>query len=73
MELQSPFTGLEDTKAVIDFVSTDTRTSLVSSLHLNPIEAEMNSTFENEMLRSDSLVVFNGKRFVQKFIFNDNR
>lgn len=61
LELETPFTGLENTKAGLDFLSMDARTSLWAYLHVNPIEGEVNSTFENNLLTSNSLIKFNDK------------
>ncbi|ERL94745.1 hypothetical protein D910_12019 [Dendroctonus ponderosae] len=45
LELETPFTGLENTKAGVDFMAMEDKTTLSAYLHLNPIEAEVNSTF----------------------------
>ncbi|XP_050313934.1 apolipophorins [Anthonomus grandis grandis] len=61
LELETPFTGLENTKAAVDFLSTDVRTTLSSYLQVNPIEGKVNSTFENNLLTVSSLIKFSGK------------
>ncbi|XP_066155546.1 uncharacterized protein Apoltp [Euwallacea fornicatus] len=59
LQLETPFTGLENTKAGVNFLSVDVRTTLWGYLHLKPIEAEMNSTFEDNLLNSNSVIKFN--------------
>ncbi|KAH1029523.1 hypothetical protein HUJ05_002749, partial [Dendroctonus ponderosae] len=63
LELETPFTGLENTKAGVDFMAMEDKTTLSAYLHLNPIEAEVNSTFENNVLISNSLIKFNENIF----------
>ncbi|KAL1492708.1 hypothetical protein ABEB36_010924 [Hypothenemus hampei] len=59
VELVTPFTGLENTRAAVDFLSTDIRMAFWTQIHMNPIRAEVNSTFENNLLRGNSLIQFN--------------
>ncbi|XP_030755989.1 uncharacterized protein LOC115882214 [Sitophilus oryzae] len=62
-QLETPFMGLENTSAGVDFLSTDIRSTLLASAHIKPIDIELNSTLQGDVLTAQSVLQLDTKRY----------
>ncbi|XP_076260910.1 apolipoprotein lipid transfer particle isoform X2 [Rhynchophorus ferrugineus] len=63
LQLETPFTGLENTTVGVEFLSTDIRSTLWTYVNIKPIEMVVNSTLQDDVLTAESLLQFGTKRF----------
>ncbi|KAF7269539.1 hypothetical protein GWI33_017432 [Rhynchophorus ferrugineus] len=63
LQLETPFTGLENTTVGAEFLSTDIRSTLWTYVNIKPIEMVVNSTLQDDVLTAESLLQFGTKRF----------
>lgn len=62
-QLETPFAGLENTTAGIDVDISNVRSTVWAAIQLSPLEIEINSSLEKDLLKAKSDLVFNGKRY----------
>ncbi|XP_060537065.1 uncharacterized protein LOC132708634 isoform X2 [Cylas formicarius] len=62
LQLESPFAGLENTTVGVNVLSSSIKTTLWAFVQVKPLEIEVNSTLEDNVLHCVSLLQFNEKR-----------
>ncbi|XP_072402619.1 uncharacterized protein Apoltp isoform X1 [Diabrotica undecimpunctata] len=62
VQLETPFSGLESTKAGLEVFLSDLRSTVQVMTQINPIEVEVNATLNNNVLLAYSQLGFNGDK-----------
>uniref|UniRef100_A0A6P7GJY7 Uncharacterized protein LOC114337760 n=1 Tax=Diabrotica virgifera virgifera TaxID=50390 RepID=A0A6P7GJY7_DIAVI len=62
VQLETPFSGLENTRAGLDVFVSDLRSTVQFMTQINPLEVEVNATLNNNVLLAYSQLGFNGDK-----------
>ncbi|KAG5880871.1 hypothetical protein JTB14_004019 [Gonioctena quinquepunctata] len=63
IQLDTPYSGLENTTAALDVYLTGTRSTVWTYLQMSPLEVEVNAELAKDVLKAYSNLNFNGQRY----------
>lgn len=64
VQLETPFSGLENTTAGIKIYISHAKSTLWTTLQMKPIEIDINSTLKGNHLSAVSNLILKGKKYV---------